>query len=72
MKITITKLPTKTYTEEAEQALNILSEKVSLAQEAWNASGRAKPFVKANEVEAWEQLQEAEKIYYKAIRELEA
>jgi hypothetical protein len=70
MKISITQLPTKTYTEQAEQALDILSEKLSLAQEAWNASGRAKPFVKADEVQAWNQLQEAEKTYYAAITEL--
>lgn len=72
MKIKITQLPTKTYSAQQEQVLDILSEQLNLAQEAWNASGRAKPFVKADEVQAWNQLQEAEKTYYAAIRELGA
>ena len=72
MKIKITQLPTKTYTAQQEQVLDILSEQLNLAQEAWNASGRAKPFVKANEVQAWNQLQEAEKTYYAAIKDLGA
>jgi hypothetical protein len=71
MKLSITKLPTKTYTDEAEQALEIIGEKLRQAQESWNAAGRARPFIKANEIEAWNKLQEAEKFYYKAIRELE-
>lgn len=69
MKITITR---KTYTDQEEQSLEIVGEKLLQAQEAWNAAGRARPFVKANEVEAWNQLQEAEKAYYKALKELGA
>ena len=69
MKITITR---KNYTDQEEQTIEVVNEKLRQAQEAWNAAGRARPFVKADEVEAWNQLLEAEKVYYQLLRELGA
>jgi hypothetical protein len=63
----ITRVPTKRLTDADHAAFAVVNERLGNAQKAWNAACNARPFDKAKEIIAWNELQEAEKAFSKVI-----
>ena len=63
----IQRVKTRRLTEDDHARFAIANERLQLAQEAWNKACQARPFDKAAEVAAWNELQAADKAWGKAV-----